>query len=63
MATEQSGTQLNVDMDLDLKRRLQARLVLEGKTIKGWLDEMARQYLGEAPTAPAGKGGTTSKKR
>ena len=45
--------QLNVDIDLDLKRRLQAKLILEGKTLRGWVEEMARAYLGEAPYPPA----------
>ena len=36
-------------MDLDLRRRLQARLILEGKTLREWVEEMARAYLGEEP--------------
>jgi len=45
--------QLNVDIDLDLKRRLQAKLILEGKTLREWVEDMARRYLGEEPPAPA----------
>jgi hypothetical protein len=36
-------------MDLDLRRRLQAKLILEGKTLREWVEEAARQYLGEKP--------------
>jgi len=45
--------QLVVGIDLDLKRRLQAKLILEGKTLKEWVEEMARAYIGEAPYPPA----------
>jgi len=48
-------------MDLDLRRRLQARLILEGKTLRQWVEEQARQYLGEEP--PADNPTTPSKRR
>ena len=47
MATGRSRPQLNVDIDLDLKRRLQARLILEGKTLRDWVEQAVRAYLGE----------------
>jgi len=50
MASHPSRPQLSIPIDLDLKRRLQARLILEGKTLREWVEEMARMYLGEAPS-------------
>jgi len=49
METPSGETQLLVRLDRDLKRRLRAKLALEDKTFKGWVEEMARQYLGDEP--------------
>jgi len=53
MSAQPPRPQLSIPIDLDLKRRLQAKLILEGKTLREWVEEQARQYLGEEPPAPA----------
>jgi hypothetical protein len=44
--------QLLVHLDDQLKRSLKTRLAREGKTLKQWVEEAAREYLGqpERPT-------------
>lgn len=53
MKAQSSRPQISTAMDLDLRRRLQAKLILEGKTLRQWVEEMARQYLGEEPPPTA----------
>ena len=49
MSTHTPRPQISTRMDLDLRRRLQAKLILEGRTLRDWVEEQARQYLGEEP--------------
>ena len=36
---------INLNIDEDLKRRLKAKLALEGRTITEWINEQAKIYL------------------
>lgn len=38
-----------VEIDPDLKLALKAKLVLQGKTLKEWVEEQARRYLTQRP--------------